>query len=155
METDATPPLPRRRFSRLAVRVSTAAGRPLTFAVSVFLILTWAATGPFFHFSATWQLVVNTLTTIVTFLMVFLIQNTQNRDTAAIHIKLDELIRVTRDARNGMMQLGEMEDEDLQRLRNEMEGGEQPASAEERPPRQGRRRRNGRRRPGRRKPTRS
>ena len=83
-------------FNKLANRVSRAAGRPATFAVCVAVVLVWAASGPVFKFSETWQLVINTGTTIVTFLMVFLIQNTQNRDNAALQAKLDELIRVSR-----------------------------------------------------------
>ncbi|SAL85725.1 Low affinity iron permease [Caballeronia terrestris] len=78
-------------FSKLASYLSTMTGRPATFVLAVFLVVAWAITGPVFHYSDTWQLVINTSTTIVTFLMVFLIQNTQNRDTAAMQIKLDEL----------------------------------------------------------------
>jgi low affinity Fe/Cu permease len=85
-----------RQFSRVAAAFARAAGHPLMFALSCSLIVVWAATGPAFAFSDTWQLVINTGTTIVTFLMVFLIQNTQNRDSAAIQAKLDELIRVSK-----------------------------------------------------------
>ena len=84
---------PRHLFTALAKRASRASGQPLTFALAVAVVVVWAATGPLFGFSDTWQLVINTSTTIVTFLMVFLIQNTQNRDSAAVQIKLDELIR--------------------------------------------------------------
>src|SRR5206468_6167948 len=80
-------------FTRTAKWASRAAGRPVTFSIAVAIIILWAITGPIFHFSDTWQLVINTSTTIITFLMVFLIQNTQNRDTEALQIKLDELLR--------------------------------------------------------------
>ncbi len=85
--------------------------------MAVVVIVAWVATGPIFHFSDTWQLVINTATTIVTFLMVFLIQNTQNRDTAAIHLKLDELIRAMEGAHNALLDLEELAEEDLERIR--------------------------------------
>jgi len=85
--------------------------------MAVLVIIAWIATGPIFHFSDTWQLVINTGTTIVTFLMVFLIQNTQNRDTAAIHLKLDELIRAMEGAHNALLDLEELAEEDLDRIR--------------------------------------
>lgn len=106
-------------FLRLAKRAAHAAGRPTAFVIAVAMLLAWAVSGPVFGFSDTWQLVVNTGTTIVTFLMVFLIQNTQNRDTAAIHIKLDELIRVNREARNALLNSEELTDEELDRIRAE------------------------------------
>ena len=104
-------------FTRFAQQTARASGRPLTFALAVAIILAWALTGPLFGFSDTWQLVVNTGTTIITFLMVFLIQNTQNRDAEAMHIKLDELIRSVAGARNALLDLEEFEDADLDRIR--------------------------------------
>jgi low affinity Fe/Cu permease len=96
-------------------------GRPVAFAIAVIVILAWAITGPVFRYSDSWQLVINTGTTIVTFLMVFLIQNTQYRDSEAIHIKLDELIRAVEGAHTRLMNLEEMEDEELGRLRGHYE----------------------------------
>src|SRR5206468_5018653 len=109
----------RRFFSWCATKTSAGAGHPLTFGTAVGVIVGWAATGPIFHYSDTWQLVVNTATTIVTFLMVFLIQNTQNRDTRAIQLKLDELLRGVQGARTGLVNLEELSDEDLDRLQRE------------------------------------
>ena len=100
-------------FSRLANRTAQQAGRASTFVVSILIVLVWAVSGPFFHWSDTWQLVINTGTTIITFLMVFLIQNTQNRDTQALHLKIDELIRVTVDARNSMISLEDATEEQI------------------------------------------
>lgn len=106
-------------FTRIAKSISRAAGRPLTFIMALAIVLTWALTGPLFNFSDTWQLVINTGTTIITFLMVFLIQNTQNRDTEALQIKLDELIRSMDTARNTMIDLEELDDEELDMIRND------------------------------------
>lgn len=104
-------------YGRFAKAVARVAGRPVTFAWAVLTIVIWLASGPLFEFSDTWQLVINTATTIVTFLMVFLIQNTQNRDTEALHLKLDELIRVTEGAHNRMLDLEQMEEKSLDELR--------------------------------------
>jgi low affinity Fe/Cu permease len=87
----------------------------------VFIIFVWIVSGPTFHFSDTWQLVINTATTIVTFLMVFLIQNTQNRDAKAVHLKLDELIRALKDARNELVNLEDLSDEDLKKLEKQFQ----------------------------------
>ncbi len=109
----ADPPKAPRKISRFTVfarHTSQLAGKPTTFALASLVIVVWALTGPLFHFSDTWQLVINTSTTIITFLMVFLIQNTQNRDSEAMHLKLDELIRAVSDADNAMLNLDELDD---------------------------------------------
>ena len=108
-------------FVHFAQWVSHVTGRPLTFMLALASIVVWAMLGPFFGFSDTWQLVINTATTIITFLMVFVIQNTQNRDTAAMHIKIDELIRVTQKARNVLLDLEELDDKTLELLRKDYE----------------------------------
>jgi low affinity Fe/Cu permease len=107
------------RFARFAQATARAAGRPATFAAAVAVIVIWAVSGPLFGFSDTWQLVINTGTTIVTFLMVFLIQNTQNRDSEAIQIKLDELLRSIDGAHLALLDLEELEEGDLDRIRKD------------------------------------
>ena len=114
--------MPRRNlswFTRAAKWASHASGRPITFIIAVAIIVIWAITGPIFHFSDTWQLVINTGTTIITFLMVFLIQNTQNRDTEALQIKLDELIRAIESAHNVVLDLEELDDKELDDIRKD------------------------------------
>ena len=108
-------------FVRFAQSVSQFTGQPITFFIALATIVVWAISGPLFGFSDTWQLVINTGTTIITFLMVFVIQNTQNRDTTAMQIKLDELIRVTNKARNVLLDLEELDDKTLQELRLDYE----------------------------------
>jgi len=108
-------------FTHFAKWTARAAGRPVAFVIALTVILMWAVTGPLFKFSDTWQLVINTSTTIITFLMVFLIQNTQNRDSEAIQIKLDELIRSMQGAHNALLDLEELEEDDLDRIRADYE----------------------------------
>jgi low affinity Fe/Cu permease len=108
-------------FQVFATKSSYWVGSRWAFALAVFAIFLWAGTGPHFHYSDTWQLVVNTATTIVTFLMVFLIQNTQNRDARAIHLKLDEIIRAIRPANNNMINIEKLSDEELQVLAAQFE----------------------------------
>jgi low affinity Fe/Cu permease len=108
-------------FHRVAHATSTAIGSPYAFATAVLVIAVWAASGPAFHYSDTWQLVINTGTTIVTFLVVFMIQNTQNRDSRAIHLKLDELIRAVASARNRLVDIEDLPDEELARLAREFQ----------------------------------
>ncbi len=103
-------------FHQIAMSVSAHAGSPWAFVGAIVIIAVWALVGPVFHFSDTWQLVINTGTTIVTFLMVFLIQNTQNRDSKAIHIKLDELLRGVTGARTGMVDIEDISDDQLEKL---------------------------------------
>jgi low affinity Fe/Cu permease len=108
-------------FVRFAQWVSHITGRPIAFILAVAAILIWGLSGSFFGYSDTWQLVINTATTIITFLMVFVIQNTQNRDTVAMQIKLDELIRVNKTARNALLDLEELDDLTLETLRRDYE----------------------------------
>lgn len=116
-------PRPRPRaflgFRRFAHNVASAVGAPWAFAAALAIILSWALSGPLFHFSNTWQLTINTGTTTITFLMVFVIQNTQNRETQALQLKLDELIRAVTEARNELVDLEDMSDEELRGLQRE------------------------------------
>ena len=105
------------RFGRLARLTAHAMGQPAAFGTALAIIILWAISGPIFGFSDTWQLIINTGTTIITFLMVFIIQNTQNRDAEAMHIKLDELIRAMDQAQNALLNLEELEEDDLERIR--------------------------------------
>lgn len=107
-------------FRRLAIKTAEICGKPATFAGAVLIVLIWGISGPFFHYSDTWQLVINTGTTIVTFLMVFLIQATQNRDTAAIQLKLDELIMATKKARDQIAAAEDLSDEELESLKKQV-----------------------------------
>lgn len=109
------------RFSRMAQVVARWAGKPAVFFAACAIIVAWAASGPVFGFNDTWQLVINTSTTIVTFLMVFIIQNSQNRDTAAVQIKLDELLSKVEGAREELMDLEELDDDKLESIRKEFE----------------------------------
>ncbi|SRR5258706_1674124 len=110
------------RFTRFAKWTARVTGRPSAFGLAAAVIVGWVITGPFFKFSDTWQLVVNTGTTIITFLMVFLIQNTQNRDSEAIQVKLDELIRSAKGAHNALLDLEELEEEELDPYPRELRG---------------------------------
>src|SRR5512142_2915993 len=116
----------RSTFSRFAKWTARVSGQPTTFGLALLIIVVWAITGPVFRFSDTWQLVINTSTTIITFLMVFLIQNTQNRDAEAMQLKLDELIRAIGGAKNTLIDLEEMDEDELDTVR---EGYEKLANA--------------------------
>src|SRR5438067_2500208 len=106
-------------FTRFTKWTAKATGKPLAFTVAVFVIALWAITGPIFGFSDTWQLIINTATTVITFLMVFLIQSTQNRDSEAIQVKLDELIRLSKGGHNALLDLEELEEKELDQIRAE------------------------------------
>ncbi len=114
-------------FEKTANKISRAMGRPLTFIACCVLVLAWAATGPIFHFSDTWQLVINTGTTIVTFLMVFLIQNSQNREGEALQAKLDELIRALETAENRFIGLERRTEKEIDEMRSDSEAGRAPS----------------------------
>jgi low affinity Fe/Cu permease len=107
-------------FTKFAHKASKAVGSPWAFIIAVAVLIFWAVSGPLLHFSDTWQLVINTSTTIVTFLMVFLIQNTQNRDAQAMHLKLDELIRSGKGSRNKMIDIEELSDKELEALHTDL-----------------------------------
>lgn len=109
------------RFNNMAKKAAYAAGTPWAFGTAALAVVLWGFSGPIFGFNDTWQLVINTSTTIITFLMVFLIQHTQNADTAALHLKLDELIRVLRDADNILLDMEEMDDQKLEEFRQRYE----------------------------------
>ena len=124
-------------FNKLAQGTAAQAGRASTFTLAVAIVIVWAVSGPLFKWSDTWQLVINTGTTIITFLMVFLIQNTQNRDTQALQLKLDELIRATDGARNRLLQLEELTEEEMKHIKKTFIqlAKEDPLLTEERPER--------------------
>lgn len=118
-------------FTRIAARIASAAGQPLAFVVAFMGIIAWGLSGPIFGFSDTWQLVVNTTTTIITFLMVFLIQNAQNRDAAAMQAKLDELIRAIKTARNDYIGIEHLTERELERIRTQIEDENMPGKSGE------------------------
>src|SRR5690349_22296506 len=103
-------------FGKMSNKVTKATGSPMAFITALTIVIIWAVTGPIFGFSDTWQLIINTGTTIVTFLMVFLIQNTQNRDSTALHLKIDEIIRALDSAQNSVIDLEDLEEEDLEQI---------------------------------------
>lgn len=131
--TDTSPNPMADLFRRIACRSAEALGSSWAFMTALLVVVVWAATGPLFGFSDTWQLVINTGTTIVTFLMVFLIQNAQNRDAKALHLKLDELIHAVKEARNELIDVEDLTDEEISRLQREFARlrEEPPAAAEE------------------------
>ncbi|MFK7607183.1 MULTISPECIES: low affinity iron permease family protein [unclassified Pseudomonas] len=107
------------RFEKISQNLSKMAGSPRTFQFALFMIVLWAASGPWFHYNDTWQLIINTSTTIITFLMVFLIQNTQNRDNDVLHIKIDELLRATQQAQNAVLGLDRLTAKELTAIRKQ------------------------------------
>ncbi|MDO7898163.1 low affinity iron permease family protein [Pseudomonas citrulli] len=109
-------------FAKIAQKLALWAGSPKTFLGAIVLLVLWALSGPFFQFNDTWQLIINTSTTIITFLMVFLIQNTQNRDTDILHLKVDELLRATKEAQNAMLGLESLDLKQLEALRKHYQG---------------------------------
>ncbi|MEO7063526.1 MAG: low affinity iron permease family protein [Dokdonella sp.] len=117
-------------FKRFASGASRATGKPITFVLAALIVIVWAFSGPLFGYSDTWQLVINTGTTIITFLMVFLIQNTQNRDSEAMHVKMDEVIRALEGAHNGLLDLEELDDEKLDKIRQRYQKLAKKARAE-------------------------
>jgi len=119
-------------FRRFAHNTALGAGDPRTFWMAIGVVIVWAASGPFFHFNDTWQLTINTGTTIVTFLMVFLIQNTQNRDSQVVQLKLDELIRSIEQARNELVDMEDLSDGELHRLQRQFEALRRNAEEERR-----------------------
>src|SRR4051812_43551175 len=132
---------PKDGFSRFSNWTARASGKPVTFIVAVLTVVVWGLSGPYFQYSDTWQLVINTGTTIVTFLMVFLIQNTQNRDTLALHVKLDELIVAMKGARNELVAVEDLPEEELEKKKEEVRraglkigdrGNQQPRTAQSR-----------------------
>jgi low affinity Fe/Cu permease len=122
-------------FRVFAQRSAAMLGSALAFTGAVLVIVIWLVTGPVFHFSDTWQLIINTATTIITFLMVFLIQNTQNRDAKAMHLKLDELIRAVKEARNEILDIEDLSDEELQKLQEQFRNMRKRAEADDSPSR--------------------
>ena len=116
-------------FRRFSHHTAWVVGRPEAFAIAVLTVVAWAVVGPVFHYSDTWQLTINTGTTIVTFLMVFLIQNTQNRDSQVVHLKLDELIRAVDRARNDLVDMEDLSDDELRRLQQQFEALRKSAEA--------------------------
>jgi len=122
-------------FTRFAKKSAHFTGTPACFVIALAVLVAWAATGPMFHFNDTWQLVINTGTTIITFLMVFLIQNTQNRDTEAMQIKLDELLRANRSASNTLLDLEELEESEMEELRKHYEALAEKSRTRRRSPR--------------------
>ncbi|CAN5255465.1 low affinity iron permease family protein [soil metagenome] len=118
-------------FTRFAKWTSKVTGKPITFLLAIGVVVVWALTGPIFNYNETWQLVINTGTTIITFLMIFLIQNTQNRDTEALQLKLDEIIRSMDQTRNQVLDLEELDEEELDEIREEYLGLAKKAKEEE------------------------